>query len=73
MTPAAVRRMRQLARALTAEDLRALAIECEMQEAASRQLPSLVDALIIDHHDAFLDRLELRINEVARAIAASAE
>ena len=44
-----------------------------MPEAATRQLPGLVDVLIIDHHDALLDRIELRINEMARAIAASAE
>lgn len=32
-----------------------------MPEAANRQLPGLVDALITGHHDALLDRLELRI------------
>ena len=68
MTPATIKKMRQLAKALTAEDLRALAIEVRMPEAASRQLPGLVDALITDHHDALLDRLELRINEVAKEI-----
>ena len=35
---------------------------------ASRQLPGLIDALIVEHHDALLDRLELRINEVAKEI-----
>ena len=68
MTPVTIKKLRQLAKALTAEDLRALAIGCKMPEAASRQLPGLVDALIIDHHDALLDRLELRINEVAKQI-----
>ena len=40
-----------------------------MQKASSRQLPGLLEALITDHHDALLDRLELRINEVAKEIA----
>ena len=40
-----------------------------MLEAGSRQLPGLVDALIVDHHDALLDRIELRINEVAKETA----
>ena len=69
MRPAATKKMRQLAKALTAEDLRTLANECKVPEAASRQLPGLIDALIADHHDALLDRLELRINEVAKEIA----
>ena len=69
MTPAVLRKMRQLAKALTAENLRDLAIACKVQEAASRQLPGLVDALISDHHDALLDLLELKINEVAKDIA----
>ena len=69
MTPATRRKMLQLARSLTAEDLRALAIEAGMPEAHSRQLPGLVDALIADHHDALLDRIELRINEAAEEAA----
>ena len=69
MTPAAAKKLSQLARALTAEDLRALAVEVGMPEAHSRQLPGLVDALIADHHDALLDLLELRINEAAREVA----
>ena len=68
MTPVAMKKMRQLTKALTAEDLRDLAIACKVQEAASRQLPGLVDALISDHHDALLDLLELKINEVAKKI-----
>ena len=68
MTPAVFKRMRQLAKALTAEDLRALAIACKMPEAASRQLPGLVDALIVDHHEALFDRLKLRINDLAKEI-----
>ena len=62
--------MRQLAKGLTPEDLRSLAIECEIVEASYRQLPVLVDILIGDHHDALLDRLELRINEVAKDLVA---
>ena len=58
MTPATRRKMLQLARALTAEDLRALAVEVGMPEAHSRQLPGLVDALIAEYHDALLDRFE---------------
>ena len=69
MTPTVLKRMRRLARALTAEDLRDLAITCKVQDAASRQLSGMVDALIAEHHDALLDRLELRINEVAKEIA----
>ena len=69
MTPTVLNRMRRLAKALTAEDLRDLAIACKVQDAFSRQLPGLVDALIVEHHDALLDRLELRINEVAKEIA----
>ena len=69
MTPATMKKLRRLAMALTAEDLRELAIECKMLEAVSRQLPGLVDTLITDHHNAFLDRLELQINEVAKEIA----
>ena len=61
-----MKKMRKLANGLTAEDLRALAIECKMPEATYGQLPGLVDALIADYHDALLDQLELRINEVAR-------
>ena len=53
---------------LCAEDLRALAVEIGMPEARIRQIPGLVDALIADHHDALLDRLELRINEAAKEI-----
>ena len=68
MTPAAKKKLLQLARALTAEDLRALAVELGMPEAHSRQLPGLIDALITDHHDTLLDLLELRINEVAKEI-----
>ena len=68
VTPTTRRKMLQLARALTAEDLRALAVEVGMPEAHSRQLPGLVDALIADHHDALLDLLEPRINEAAREI-----
>ena len=68
MTPATKRKMLQLARALTAEDLRALAVEVGMPEARSRQLPGLVDALIAEHHDALLDLLELRINEAAQSM-----
>ena len=70
VTPAVQKKMRRLAQALTAEDLRALAVACKVQEAASRQLPGLIDALIEDHHDALLDRLELRINEAAKEITA---
>ena len=44
------------------------AIACKVEDAASRQLPGLIDALITEHHDALLDRLELRINEVAKEI-----
>ena len=33
------------------------------------QLPGMVDALVAEHHDALLDRLELRINEVAKEFA----
>ena len=40
-----------------------------MQDAHSRHLPGLVDALIADHHDALLDLLELRINEAAKHAA----
>lgn len=40
-----------------------------MPEATSRQPPSLIDALNADYHDALLDRLELRIDEVAKEIA----
>ena len=69
LTPVAKKKMRQLAKALTAEDLRDLAIACKVQEAASRQLPGLVDALISGHHDALLDLLESKINEVAKDIA----
>ena len=69
MTPVAQRKMRRLAKALTGEHLRDLAIACKVHEAASRQLPSLVDALISNHHDALLDLLELKINEVAKEIA----
>ena len=68
MTPTVLKRMRWLARALTAEDLRDLAIACKVEDAASRQLPGLIDAFIKEHHDALLDRLELRINEVAKEI-----
>ena len=68
MTPTVLRRMRWLARPLTAEDLRGLAIACEMPEAASRQPPGLVDALIADYHEALFDRLELRINDLAKEI-----
>ena len=60
--------MRQLARALTAEDLRDLAIDLKLENAAARQLPGLIDALIVERHDALLDLIELRINEVAKAI-----
>ena len=72
MTPTVLKRMQWLARSLTAEDLRDLANACKEEDAASRQLPGLIDALIItEHHDALLDRLdrlELRINEVAKEI-----
>ena len=68
MTPNILRKMRWLARALTAEDLRDLAIACKVQDAASRQSSGLIDALIVEHHDALLDRLELRINEIAKEI-----
>ena len=68
MTPMVLKRMRLLARALTAEDLRDLAIACKVEDAASRQLPGLIDALISDHHDALLDLLEVKINEVAKEI-----
>ena len=52
MTPATIKKMHRLAQSLTAEDLRALAIECKMLQVAIRQLPGLIDALISDHHDA---------------------
>ena len=68
MAAVVLKKMRWLAKALTAEDLRDLAIACKVQDAASRQLPGLIDALITEHHDALLDRLELRINEVAKEI-----
>lgn len=71
MTPAAIKKMRRLAQALTPEDLRALAIECKMPEAAIRQLPGLIDVLVTEHHEALLDRLELQINDVTKEIAAS--
>ena len=67
-TSAALKKMRRLAKALTAEDLRDLAIACKVQEAVSRQLPGLIDALISEHHNALLDLLELKINEVAKEI-----
>ena len=69
VTPATRRKMLQLAKALTAEELRALAVEVGLPEAHSRQLPGLVDALITEHHDALLDQIELRINEAAEEIA----
>ena len=69
MTPVVLKKMRRLAKALTAEDLRDLAIACKVQDAASRQLPGLLDALALEHHDALLDLLKLRINEVAKEIA----
>ncbi len=53
---------------LTAEDLRDLATAFKGQDAASRQLPGLVDVLALERHDALLDCLELRINEVAKEI-----
>ena len=68
MTPMVLKRMRLLARALTAEDLRDLAIACKVEDAASRQLPGLIEALALGHQDALLDLLELRINEVAKEI-----
>ena len=58
--------MSRLAMELTAEDLRALVIECKLREVASRQLPGLIDALIADHHDELLDRLDLQTNEWRR-------
>ena len=64
-----MKKIRKLANGLTDEDLRALAIDCKMPKATYRQLPGLVDALVADHHDALLDRLELRIHEVAKKIA----
>ncbi len=69
VTPVVKKKMLRLAQALTAEDLRALAIACKVREAASRQLPGLMDSLIEDHHAALFDRLELRINEAAKEIA----
>ena len=69
MTPDARRKVRRLANGLSPEDLRALAIECGMPQAERRQLPGLFDTLIADYHDALLDRLELRINEAAKAIS----
>ena len=69
MTAVVLKKMRRLAKALTAEDLRDLAIACKVQDAASRQLPELLDALALEHHEALLDLLELRINEVAKEIA----
>ncbi len=69
VTSATMKKLRKLANGLTAEDLRALAIDCKMPEAIHRQLPGLVNALVADHHDALLDRLELRINEVAKEAA----
>ena len=68
MAPDIPRRIRQLTKALITEDLRDLAIACEVQYAASRKLPDLIDTLAKAHHDALLDRLELRINEVANDI-----
>ena len=47
-----------------------LAVECKMPQAAYCQLPGLAGALISDHHNAFLDRIELRINEAAKEAAA---
>ena len=38
---------------------------------ARRQLPGLIDVLITEHHDALLDRLELRINEAAKDVQGS--
>ena len=40
-----------------------------MPQTAIRQLPGLIDKLIADHHEAPLDWLELRINEVAKEAA----
>ena len=40
-----------------------------MPQTAIRQLPGLIDKLVADHHDVLLDRLELRIDEVAKKIA----
>lgn len=68
MTPTIVKKMRRLAMGLTAEDLRDLAIASEIQAATTRQLPDLINVLIAEHHDALLDRLELRINEVAKEV-----
>lgn len=59
------RKLRRLANALSPEDLRDLAIKIGIPQAYIRQLPGLIDTLVADHHDALLDHIELRINEVA--------
>ena len=60
-----MKKTRKLENGLTAEDLRRLAIECNVLQTAACQLSSLIDTLIIKHRDALLDRLRLRIAEAA--------